>query len=76
MDTIRTNASLKAHLTAGDGTQVIKEVEKDYNNLINKPKINDKELVGSLTTEDLGLAYESEALTNTEIEALIQGLQL
>jgi len=70
---INVNASLKGTLTAGKGTQVIKEIEKDYENLINKPSINGIELVGNVSSDDLNIG---DALTNTEIEALINGLQL
>ena len=73
MSDTRTNASLKATLTAGNGTQIIKEYEKDYNFLDNKPQINGVELIGNVLSEDLDIG---EALTNMEIEALIQGLQL
>ena len=38
-------------------------VEKNYENLINKPYINDVELRGNKTVEDLG----DHILTNTEI---------
>lgn len=75
MDNARTNASLKATLTAGTGTKIIKEPENDYEKLINKPSINGVELIGNLATADLDLET-GEALTNMEIEALIQGLQL
>lgn len=38
-------------------------IEKNYENLINKPSINDVELMGNKTFEDLG----DHILTNTEI---------
>ena len=38
-------------------------IEKNYENLINKPSINDVELKGNKTFEDLG----DHILTNTEI---------
>lgn len=37
--------------------------EKDYDNLLNKPKINEVELMGDKSFDDLGLI----PLTNTEI---------
>lgn len=40
---------LKELGTGGGGTD-------DYNELINKPKINNTELVGDMTAQDLGLA--------------------
>lgn len=70
---ITTNASLKATLTAGTGTQVVEVYENDYNDLENKPSINGKELVGNVLSDDLDIG---DPLTNSEIEALIQGLQL
>ena len=48
---------------------------EDYNRLINKPKINYVELVENKTLDDLNIQvkgdYPDEALTNAEIEALI-----
>ena len=47
----------------------------DYTRLINKPKINYVELVENKTLDDLNIQvkgdYPDEALTNAEIEALI-----
>ena len=40
---------LKELNTGGGGTD-------DYNELVNKPKINNTELVGDMTAQDLGLA--------------------
>jgi hypothetical protein len=67
------NASLKGTLTAGSGTQVIKVVEKDYNELDNKPSINGTELIGNILSDDLHIGTP---LTNTEIENLINNIQL
>lgn len=48
---------------------------EDYNRLINKPKINYVELIENKTLDDLNIQvkgnYPDEALTNAEIEALI-----
>jgi hypothetical protein len=48
---------------------------EDYNRLINKPKVNYVELVDNKTLDDLNIQvkgdYPDEALTNAEIEALI-----
>lgn len=48
---------------------------ENYNRLINKPKINYVELVDNKTLDDLNIQikgdYPDEALTNAEIEALI-----
>ena len=48
---------------------------EDYNRLINKPKINYVELVENKTLDDLNIQvkgdYPDQALTNAEIEALI-----
>lgn len=47
----------------------------DYNRLINKPKVNYIELVDNKTLDELNIQvkgdYPDEALTNAEIEALI-----
>lgn len=39
----------------------------DYNNLKNKPRINDVEIVGNLTLQDLGIFV----LTNDEIDEIL-----
>ena len=59
-------------LTAGTGTQYFETIINDYNGLINKPSINGVEVVGDLTSADLG----SSPLSNLAIEALIQSVQL
>ena len=43
--------------------------EKDYERLINKPKINEIELIGDKSFNDLGL----KPLTNIEIAKMING---
>lgn len=71
--TLSAGMALKASLTAGTGTQTIEFIEKDYNNLINKPTIGGTELVGDITLEDVG--YDRpEFLTNSEIENLINSI--
>ncbi len=45
----------------------------DYEKAINKPKINEKELIGNLTSEDLRLQDEMHELTNLEIEKIWKG---
>ena len=44
-------------------------VMTDYNRLGNKPRINNVELVGNKTSEELGIE-ETDPLTNMEIEDL------
>lgn len=43
----------------------------NYEKLKNKPQINSVELLGDKSSDELGLQDEMEALTNTEIESLI-----
>lgn len=43
---------------------------KDYNKLNNKPQINDVELIGNKSFEDLG----ADSLTNLEIDAIINSV--
>lgn len=43
----------------------------NYNNLNNKPKINNVELVGNKTSKDLKIQDEMESLTNIDIEEII-----
>lgn len=51
------------------------QINDDYNRLINKPKINFVELRDNKTLDDLNIQvkgdYPDEALTNAEIEELI-----
>lgn len=50
--------------TAGKGTS-------NYNNLENKPKINNVELKDNKTSKQLGLQEEMDSLTNVEIEEIL-----
>lgn len=43
----------------------------NYNNLTNKPKINNVELKGNKTSKQLGLQEEMDSLTNMEIEKIL-----
>lgn len=43
----------------------------NYNYLSNKPKINDIELIGNKTSNELKLQDHMEALTNMDIENLL-----
>ena len=62
-DFVATFADDSAGLVADFGeTQIIET--SDYNNLINKPSINEVELKGNKTLEDLG----DKSLTNIEIK--------
>lgn len=45
----------------------------DYEELINKPKINGVELIKNKTSKDLKLQDEMDSLTNMEIERLLGG---
>lgn len=47
-------------------------VEKDYNNLLNKPKINSIELRENKTLEQLGIQEKMENLTNLDIENILK----
>ena len=51
------------HVLTADLEAAKQVIEKNYDNLINKPYINDVELKGNKTFEDLG----DHILTNTEI---------
>jgi hemolysin activation/secretion protein len=59
--------TLETAATAGDN---------NYNNLYNKPLINDVVLVGNRSLDDLNIQvkgdYPDEALTNQEIEDLLE----
>ena len=49
----------------------------DYDSLNNKPQINDVELTGNISLDDLGVQpegdYPDDALTNNDIDNLING---
>lgn len=47
--------------------EVNEMVEKDYEKLINRPKIESVELIGDKSFEQLGLL----SITNSEIEAIL-----
>lgn len=67
---------INAKLSVGSHT------EKDYNKLTNKPQINSVELVGNKELVDFGIQpagqylEEGEALSNLEIEAIINNIML
>ena len=44
---------------------------RNYEQLSNKPKINNVELIGNKTGSDLGLLSENDALTNEQLNNLI-----
>ena len=56
--------------------QAVIEGVKNYNLLENKPKINDVDLQGVKTLDELGVQpkgnYADEILTNSEIEELLE----
>lgn len=47
-------------------------INKDYEALNNKPQINEVELVGNKTSDQLNLQSKMDYLTNMEIENLIK----
>ena len=55
-------------LTFEEGTG---EGTSNYNNLTNKPKINNVELLGNKNSKDLKLQDEMDSLTNLEIEEIL-----
>lgn len=54
-------------------TDPVPLVEKDYEKLKNKPRINGVELIGDQTSKQLKIK-ETEPLTNLEIEEIIQSV--
>ena len=60
-----------------DGTQDITIPvgvgSQEYNDLTNKPQINNITLTGNKTSSELKLQDEMEALSNTDIENLLNG---
>lgn len=51
---LHANKSNSDHASLNAGV-IIKELERNYNELVNKPSINNVELVGNKTSADLGL---------------------
>ena len=47
-------------------------VTSNYEELNNKPSINNVELLGDKTSKDLGLQEEMESLSNLEIEEILK----
>lgn len=45
----------------------------DYNELINHPYINDREVIGRKTGPDYGLQNKMDEITNQEIDIIIYG---
>lgn len=56
-------------------TDTSTETERNYNNLYNKPSINNIELMGNRSLDDLDIQikgnYPDEALTNQDIENIL-----
>ena len=48
----------------------VRTVDKDYNELLNKPSINSVELIGNKTGPELSLQDEMDPISNLEIETL------
>ena len=46
----------------------------DYEDLYNKPSINDVQLKGNKTSEELNLQDKMEALSEKEIEEILKGI--
>lgn len=45
----------------------------NYNDLLNKPKINNIELIGNKKSSELNLQEEMEEITNLEIDKMFKG---
>lgn len=56
--------TLEEDISGGTGTN-------NYNDLMNKPQINNVVLTDNKTSKDLGLQDEMEALTNMDIEEIL-----
>jgi nitrate reductase NapAB chaperone NapD len=63
LEKIDINLNDEENLNINMNTEVIEKILDDYNNLKNKPKINDVELVDNKTFEELGI----ENIKNSEI---------
>lgn len=70
---IRTKIKNKVQISGkiGYGTENIGSTT-NYNNLENKPKINNIELRNNKTSEQLGLQGKMEKIKNSEIEEMIK----
>lgn len=61
-------------ISIGDSVEIINIGTNNYNQLINKPSINDVELIGNKTLDNLGIQekgnYANTRVTNLEIDSL------
>lgn len=61
-------------ISIGDSVEIINIGTNNYNQLINKPSINDVELIGNKTLDNLGIQekgnYANTRVTNLEIDNL------
>lgn len=53
-------------------TGQINQINNDYNELFNKPSINEIVLQGNKDLNELGIQEEMQALTNSELEELLK----
>ena len=54
-------------------SNTISEINMDYNPLRNHPHINNRELIGNKTSEELGLEPTISDITEQDIDRLIYG---
>lgn len=61
-------------ISIGDSVEIINIGTNNYNQLINKPRINDVELIGNKSLDNLGIQekgnYANTRVTNLEIDSL------
>ena len=71
---IELNDSDNLDVSIGDSVEIITIGTNNYNQLINKPRINDVELIGNKSLDNLGIQekgnYANTRVTNLEIDNL------
>ena len=68
---LQTKGMLSGQLNA---PKVIQSATSDYNKVINKPMINDVELVGNKTGKQLGLQETLEMADTSDIDTILYGI--
>lgn len=76
---IKTQGVQKLDITPGKQTvlslgDTIPVPERDYDKLYHKPQINNVELQGNKTLEQLNIQETTNPITNLEIETLLQNI--
>ena len=70
---IQGDISMRSMSLSGDVNNVTSIINRDYNPLINHPRINDVELIQNKTSEELGLEPTIHDITEQDIDRMMFG---